>query len=147
MNITEKKAFSRRIIETVWNEGKVDGIENFLTPNLRYTDASSSLHEIGIEALKQHVLSFRKAFPDAKFKIDDQIAEGDKLVTLMTVTATHEGEFMGLPASHKNASLPAIAIERFDGDKVAEVFVLWDTMTFLRTAGGLPLHEPALAAR
>lgn len=147
MNITENKALSRRIIETLWNEGKVDGIENFLTPNHRYTDASSSLHEIGNEALKQHVLSFRKAFPDATFKIDDQIAEGDKVVTLMTVTATHEGEFMGLPASHKKASLPAIAIERFEGDKVAEVFVLWDTMTFLRTAGGLQVHEPAFAAR
>lgn len=147
MNITEKKAFSRRLIETVWNEGKVDTLDTFLTPNHRYTDASSSLHEIGIDALKKHVLSFRKAFPDAKFKIEDQIAEGEKLVTLLTVTATHEGEFMGLPASHKNASLPAISIERFEGDKVAEVFVLWDALTFMRIAGGLELHEPSLAAR
>jgi predicted ester cyclase len=65
----------------------------------------------------------------------------------MTVTGTHEGDFLGVPASHKKASVPTIVIQRFEGDKIAEGFTLWDALTFLRTAGAFEMHEPALATR
>ena len=135
MNITEKKAFSRRLIETVWNKGMVDEIPKFVTQNFVYIDPSASAEYKGPEALKKYVLTVRKAFPDLNCKIEDQICEGEKLVTLIKISATHENEFLGVPASHKTATLPMVVIEKFDGDKIAEVFALWDALTFLRTAG------------
>ncbi|MGE5102538.1 MAG: ester cyclase [Deltaproteobacteria bacterium] len=147
MNITDKKAFCRQLIQTVWNEGKIDSLDNFVTPNSRYTDPSGSFKESNVDALKKYVLSFHKAFPDLNCKVEYQIAEGEQVATFMTVTATHEGEFLGLPASHKKASVPAIVIQRFEGDKIAEGFTLWDTLTFLRNAGAFEAHEPALASR
>lgn len=147
MNITEKKALIRRLIDATWNEGKLNTLDTFLTPNHKFIDPSVPSQQIGIEPFKKYVTSVRKAFPDFKCKIEDQIAEGDKVVTFMTITATHEGEFLGLPASHKNASLPAIVIMRFEGDKIAEGFSLWDTLTFLRTAGAFEAHEPMLTSR
>ena len=147
MNITEKKTLCRQLIETVWNEGKVDALDKFVAPNHRYTDVPMSFESTNIDSLKKHVLSFRKAFPDLNCKIDDQIAEGEKVVTVMTVTATHEGEFLGVPASHKKASVSTIVIQRFEGDKIADGLGLWDGLTFMRAAGAFQAREPAMAAR
>lgn len=147
MNIIDNKAFCRQLIETVWNEGKVERLESFVAPNHRYNDPSGSFKDGNLDALKKYVLAFRKAFPDLNCKIEYQIAEGDRVATFMTVTATHEGEFLGLAPSHKKASVPAIVMQRFEGDKIAEGFTLWDTLTFMRTAGAFEAHEPALAGR
>ncbi|HEX6315652.1 MAG TPA: ester cyclase, partial [Gemmatimonadaceae bacterium] len=97
------------------------------------------------DAFKKYVTSVRKAFPDFFCKIEEQIAEGDKVVTFMKITATHQGEFLGVAASHKKATAPSISITRFEGDKIAETFVLWDTLTFLRTAGAFEVREAAIA--
>ncbi|HSQ29461.1 MAG TPA: ester cyclase [Gemmatimonadaceae bacterium] len=142
MNITEKKALSRRSIEAVWNDGKLDAIDNVLAPNFRYVDPSGSFELKSAEEYKKYVQSIRKAFPDINLKIDEQIAEGDTLVSVVKITATHEAEFLGVPPSHKKATIPMVVIEHFEGDKVANVFALWDTLTFLRTAGAF---EPAMA--
>jgi steroid delta-isomerase-like uncharacterized protein len=147
MNITDSKTVSRKLIETVWNEGKVDKLESFVTPNHRYIDPASAPQGTSAEELKKVVLSFRKAFPDLNCKIEYQVADGERVVTFMTVTGTHEGEFLGLPASHKKASIPAISIQRFEGDRIAEGFTLWDTLTFMRNAGAFEAREPALAGR
>jgi len=145
MNITEKKQFSRRFVETVWNEGKVEKLDTFLTPSCTYFDPSGPFDLKGIDAYKKYVMDVRKAFPDFFCKIEDQISEGDKLVTFLKITATHEGEFIGLPASHKKATIPMIVIERFAGEKIAEAYALWDVLTFLRTAGAFEAREPAFA--
>ena len=146
MNITEKKQFSRRLIETVWNEGKVEKLDTFLTPNFTYFDPSGPVDLKGIDAYKKYVLDVRKAFPDFFCKVEDQIAEDDKLVTFLKITATHEGEFFGLPASHKKATIPMIVIERFAGEKIAESYGLWDALTFMRIAGAFEAREPAFAS-
>lgn len=142
MNITEKKALSRRFMESVWNNGKLDEIDKSLAPNCRFVDPSGPFDLNGADAYKKYVQSVRKAFPDINLKIDEQIAEGDALVSLVKITATHEGEFLGVAASHKKATISMIVIEHFQGDKIGNAFALWDTLTFLRTAGAL---EPAMA--
>lgn len=147
MNIAEKKNLCRQLIETVWNQGKVDELDKFVTPGHQYTDKSTSFQQPGPVDLKKYVLAFRTAFPDLNCKIDDQIAEGDKVVTIMTVSATHEGDFMGFAPSHKKASVPTIVVQRFEGDKIAEGFGLWDLTIFLRAVGALELPEAAMAAR
>ena len=147
MNITEKKTFCRQLIDTVWNEGKIDALDKFVAPNHKYTDPSASFTATGIEPLKKYALSLRTSFPDLNLKFEDQIAEGDKVVSFLTVTGTHEAEFLGIPASHKKASLPLFIIHRFEGDKIVEGFGLWDALSFFRIAGALDVHEPALAGR
>lgn len=147
MNITEKKEFCRQFIETVFGEGKVDAIEKFAAPKHRFNDLTTGFNEPGTAALTKYVLNLRKAFPDLKFKFEDQIAEGDKIVSFLTVMGTHEAEFVGIAASHKKLNVPMFVIQKFEGDKIAEATGLWDAMTFLRTVGALEAREPALAAR
>ena len=65
---------------------------------------------------------FYAAFPDMSHRIDDMIAEGDKVTVRFTLNGTHRGEFMGVPATGKSVSIPALALLRFEDGKVAELW-------------------------
>lgn len=144
MNATQMKAASRRFLDAVWNEGKLDLIDDFISPKCKLIDPAGPFDYTGPAGYKSYVLACRKSFPDLEFKIEDQIVEGDKIVTFAKITATHQSEFLGVAPSHKKATVPVIAISRFEGEKVVEIFSMWDALTFLRTAG--VFGTPALAA-
>ena len=62
------------------------------------------------------------AFPDLQIKIEDLIEEGDRVVLRDTLTATHQGEILGIPATGKTVSWSAIWIYRMEHGKVAEMW-------------------------
>jgi steroid delta-isomerase-like uncharacterized protein len=62
----------------------------------------------------------RKGFPDMKVEIFDQVAENDKVTTRKAIHATHLGEFMGIPASHKKVVINVIDIIRLRDGKYIE---------------------------
>ncbi|MBI1769976.1 MAG: ester cyclase [Bacteroidetes bacterium] len=66
----------------------------------------------------QYIL--RKGFPDMKVEIFDQVAEGDKVTTRKAIHATHQGEFMGIPASNKKVTIQVIDIIRLRDGKYVE---------------------------
>ena len=89
------KALVRRAYEG-FNEGNVDVIDEVFAPN--YVAHFPGVAPIeGSDLAKQVVGSFVEAFPDIKFTIEDQIAEGDKVVTRWSAKGTHKGEFRGFP--------------------------------------------------
>ena len=71
-------------------------------------------------------------------EIDDLLAEGDKVVARITMTGTHHGDFMGVPASGRRISVPVIDIVRFDGDKMVEHWGLMDSMAMMQQLGAMP---------
>ena len=120
----ENKALVRRLFEEVWNQGNLDVIDEiFAADYVGHMPGSPDIH--GPEAGKQFVTMFRTAFPDIKFTVEDQIAEGDKGVTRWTYTATHKGEWMGIPPSGVQVALTGISIDRFAGGKIVES---WDNL-------------------
>ena len=72
---------------------------------------------------------FCEAFPDAHHTIDDLIAEGDRVVLRTTARATHQGEFEGIPATHRAVEFTGLVVYRIAGDKIAES---WGEIDFLR---------------
>jgi len=64
----------------------------------------------GPEGFKQFVSVYRSAFPDTHLTIEDQIAEGDKVVVRWTVHATHTGGLMGIPATGKQVVVAEVTI-------------------------------------
>ena len=79
----------------------------------------------------------RTAFPDLRFTIDDQIAEGDKVCVRYRVQATHTEPFQGIPATGKRIAYSGILIYRVEGNKVAEQWTEFDLLGFLRQLGAL----------
>jgi steroid delta-isomerase-like uncharacterized protein len=77
-------------------------------------------------------------FPDFSLKIDDTVAEGDRVAVRLTFTGTHRGGFYDMPATGKSFSISAIAIARLAGGKIAEWWQIGDTLGLLRQIGAMP---------
>lgn len=107
MSTTQNKAIVRRLWEEVWNQNNVAVCDEIF-------DAEYAAHE------RAFVPILRAAFPDMQFTVEDMIAEGDKVVTRYYLTGTHQGEFMGIPATGKPVKIDAIWIHRLDGGRIVE---------------------------
>jgi len=75
---------------------------------------------LGLAGAKQASSVYRKAFPDAKVKIEDLIAEKDEVVIRWTGRGLHKGEFLGIPSSGKSVEMRGISIFRVANGKIVE---------------------------
>jgi predicted ester cyclase len=96
----------------------------------------------GREGLKQAMRLFWEATPGTH-RIEDMIAEGDKVVTRLTATGRHERDLPGIPATGHALEMGGIAIHRLVNGKIVEHWSEKDTLGFLQQLGVIPLaaHE------
>ena len=92
----------------------------------------------GLDGLKETLTRIRSGFPNSTWTVEEQIAEGDKVLTRFVWHGTHEGPFLGMPATHKTVSVPGMVIDRFVGTKVQSTRILMDTMSLMQQLGALP---------
>ena len=78
----------------------------------------------------------RPAFPDLIVEIYDQVAEGDKVTTRKAFHGTHEGEFMGIPATGKKVVLPVIDILTLRDGQLIEHWGIVDMPTVMAQITG-----------
>lgn len=102
----------------------------------------------GFPDTKQGTLDFFRAlvtaFPDLRMKVEDLMADGDKTVARVVATGTHEGDFMGVPATGKKVDIQLIDIMRFDhAGLVAEHWGVGDMLTLMQQLGVVPTGAPA----
>jgi steroid delta-isomerase-like uncharacterized protein len=92
----------------------------------------------GVKRLKEFVESWRAAFPDSLLKIEEQVAEGDKVATRWTFTGTQRGTFRGLSPSGKQVKFSAMYFYRFSNGKVVEIHAMVNTLVLLQQLGAVP---------
>src|SRR3990172_6865501 len=115
------KTVIRRFFEEVWNKGNL-AVLNELIAKDHVNSGPGTLPGLptGPEGAKQLVTVYRNAFPDIHFKIDELIAEGDKVVTRWTAQCTHKGELVGIPATGKSSTVTGINVDRIVNGKIVE---------------------------
>ena len=94
----------------------------------------------GRDEWKKFVNVYFSAFPDIECKIDDMIAEGDKVVCHWTTTGTHKGEFMGIAPTNRRIKVTGITIHRVVNGKIVEGRANWDVMGLFQQLGSLPVE-------
>ena len=80
-------------------------------------------------------------FPDARVTVEDQVAEGDKVVSRWTATGTHTGDLMGTAPTGRSIEIPGITISRFSGGKIAEDWYQSDDLGMMQQLGVIPSEE------
>lgn len=126
MSEDDNKAAVRRFFEEAWNKGDLAEVKAFLADeflshnSLNFTIQSSDDYCRGLVA-------YRAAFPDLITSVEDVIAEGDRVVVRGTDRGTHQGEFMGRPASGRFVTATWIEIFRMESGKAVEGWVESDT--------------------
>jgi steroid delta-isomerase-like uncharacterized protein len=115
------KAVVRREVQEIFNQGNLDATREVYAPDYIAHGVLGASEDIrGVEGARKFAASIRKSFPDLELTIEDEIAEGDKVVTRLTMRGTHQGEFMGVAPTGKSVEVSANAITRVEGGKIVE---------------------------
>lgn len=140
MSLEENKAVVRRwFAETdTGNEAIVDEL---CAPD--YVDHAPPLPGMahGSAGVKQANAALRAAFPDTVHVIEDQIAEGDKVVTRLRARATFVGEILGVPPNGKVVEITGTSIHRLADGKLVEHWANADLLSLLQQMGAIPTPE------
>lgn len=96
------------------------------------------------EKFKQFGMSFYSAFRDGKHNFEEVVVSGDRVVTCGTFTATHLGEFQGLPPTGKQIRLSIMHIDRVEGNKIIEHWGQGDALGLMQQLGVVFLPSPKL---
>ena len=132
------KLLVRRVVEEVWNRGNYAVVDELAASDI-VVHASTPDDDIhGREGVKQFYAALRAAFPDLHFAVQDQIAEGDRVVTRWLARGTHTGTFQGMPPTGKQVQMGGIDIDRFADGKVVECWPNADELGMLQQLGALP---------
>ena len=131
----ENRALVRRLYEEVWNKRRFELLDELISPShaLQAPDVSGS--EVGPQAYKRQVLALLKGFPDLQFTVEDIVDENEKIVVAWTFSGTHDGEFIGIPATHKKVSSDGVTIHHVANGKIIDSFSNWDGLGLTRQLG------------
>lgn len=136
----ENKAIDRKFYE-YFEKGERDKIERELWDNNYKVHFPGEAKPLSIAESKEIMKMFNTAFPDLKFTIEDQIAEGDRVVSRVTTEGTHKGEFQGVAPTGKKVRSSVIAINRIVDNKIAERWTELDNLGIMQQIGAVPELE------
>ena len=138
------KAVSRRFFEEVFGKGNL-AVADEIVDKDHINGGPNNPPGLppGLEGTKQLVTIYRNAFPDIRFTIDEQIAEGDKVMTRWSAHGTHGGELAGIPATGKTSTVTGIVIDRLVNGMIAESWAIFDQFGMLQQLGVIPMPESA----
>jgi steroid delta-isomerase-like uncharacterized protein len=134
MSVEENKAIFRRIVEEGFNKGNLAIVDELVATN--HVNHTDNVH--GPEEYKQFITMYRTAFPDLHMTIEDQIAEGDKVVNRWTSRGTHKGDLMGIPPTGKQTTVTGMYVARIIGGKIVEEWGNLDALGMMQQLGVVP---------
>jgi steroid delta-isomerase-like uncharacterized protein len=143
MSIEQNKITARRWFTDVITQLKMDVADEIFTSDHVAHDPHGPPGgwPNGPEGLKMVASVFGGAFSNWDIRIEDQIAEGDKVVTRWTARAVHTSPLPGIPATGKMVNVTGANIARFVDGKIAESWFNFDMFTLLQQLGVIPEPE------
>jgi steroid delta-isomerase-like uncharacterized protein len=135
-------ATMRRMYDLL-NAGDIDGFGDHLADDFIEHEETP-----GLAPTKEGVQAFFRmyigAFPDMRMEAEDVLMSGGKVVARSRATGTHQGEFMGMPATGKRIDVQLIDILRFGDDGLAhEHWGVFDALAMMQQLGAIPEGPPA----
>jgi steroid delta-isomerase-like uncharacterized protein len=130
------KALVRRFIREIFQEGRVEALDELVVPDfVRHTGPSGDTDRNELRGAMERV---SKGLANVAFTIEDMIAEEDRVAVRVTSTARQVGEFMGIPPSGRSYTIGEIHIFRIRNGKIAEHWHEADFLGMMRQLGALP---------
>ncbi len=115
----QNKELARKMFEA-WGKGDFETYKELLAPDYAYYSPSRSTKPMSQEETIEIRKMLQKAFPDISWSIEELIATEDKVIIRSIERGTHEGEFMGIPATGNKYETSGISIRRIENGKVVE---------------------------
>ena len=128
------KTVSRRLTEEAFNQGNYGVIDELVAPTFVNHDPATGDTK-GPQGTRELIEGYRSAFPDIEIRIEEQVAEGDLVVTRWTGTGTHKGELMGVAPTGKGTTVTGVTIDKIKDGQIVESWNNWDTLGLMRQLG------------
>jgi predicted ester cyclase len=135
-------ATTRRAYELI-SAGDIDGFRDLLADDFVEQEETP-----GLAPTKEGVLDlfrmYRAAFPDLQMRAEEVLVSGDKTVTRVRATGTHQGELMGIQPTGKSVDVKLIDIMQFnDAGMMCAHWGLFDMFSMMQQLGAIPEGPPA----
>jgi predicted ester cyclase len=141
MAAEDNKRLVRRALEELYSKGDLDLAEELIDPAFVDHEPAHGEQPTGPESVKQTVRHLHRMFGDLRFEIEDEIAEGDKVVQLVTMRGRHRGPLMGREPTGREFAVRHTYIWRIADGKLVEHWGSRDDLGLLGQLGLLPPGE------
>ena len=127
----------RQMIDRVLNGRDLAALDEFVAEDFVELDPFPGQGK-GREGLREVMAGLIATFPDMQWSVQEQVSEGDKVVTRFTWTGTHSADFGGVPASGRTVSVKGVVIDRLRDGLLVDSRMLTDDLGMMRQLGALP---------
>ena len=135
--MNDNSTIIKNFVDTVLNKGAIDSSAQFFWEDM-VEQVPMPGQGPGLNGLKDVLRGMRAAFPDMHWTVEEQITEGDKVVTRFEWTGTHRAEFFGVPATGRPVKVWGIVIDRLDGGKIKDTRIIMDALGLMMQLGAFP---------
>jgi steroid delta-isomerase-like uncharacterized protein len=140
MSGESNKALASRVIMEAFSQGKMAAVDETIASNhVNGGPATPPGIPNGPEGSKMIIGMYRTAFPDLHFKIEEQVAEGDTVMTRWSAGGTHKGVLMGIPPTGKSANVTGVTIDRIANGKIVQSWAIFDQLGLMQQLGVIPM--------
>ena len=129
----QNKDVVKRYWEGKWNDRRPQILDELQTPDVKYHGTSMEMNNL--EEYKQVYGMYLSAFHDTHITIEELIAEGDKVMSRVSVTVTHKGDLGELPATGNTATATLFTVFRLVNGKIAEEWEVMDELGLMTQLG------------
>ena len=136
MDTDERRDRIRRVADRMWNEGDVDACDELYATNCSFHDPSFPVD--GVAGLKDQVRQLREANPDLHIDTHEILIDGDLSASRWTMGGTARGEFRGIPGTGKTYVMTGMECNKWEGDRIVEVWMNYDLLGTLQQLGIVP---------
>lgn len=137
MSQQENLAATQRLGEAV-NSGNLEVLRDVFAPNAIDRDPAAD-QVAGPEGFIHFFTGFRAAFPDLSISVEQLVADEDNVAIAYTITGTHQGDFLGIPATNRQIKARGVQIARFQNGQIVERWGSSDQLGILQQLGVNPI--------
>lgn len=131
------RSIVRRFVEEVLTRGRIESAGEFFWEDM-VEQVPLPGQGPGLAGLRDVLRGMRAAFPDMHWTVEEQIAEGDKVVTRFEWTGTHQAEFFGVPATGRPVRVWGMVIDRLEGGRIKDTRIIMDALGLMMQLGAFP---------
>lgn len=136
MNPDERRDRIRRVTDRMWNEGDLEACDELYAPHCSFHDPNFPID--GVAGLKEQVRELREANPDLHLDTHEILVDGELSVSRWTMGGTARGEFRGIPGTGKTYVMTGMECDKWEGDRIVEVWLNYDLLGALQQVGIIP---------
>jgi steroid delta-isomerase-like uncharacterized protein len=123
-------------VDEVVNRGRIDAAEDFFWDDM-VEQVPFPGQGPGLQGLKDVLRGMRAAFPDMHWSVQEQLTDGDRVLTRFEWTGTHQGTFLGVPATERPVKVWGMVIDRVVDGRIKDTRILMDTLGLMIQLGAV----------